>query len=136
MNAERLKQLRTEHKGLRQVDLANSLGISASAYSSYEQGVREPDDATKRQLADYFSVSLDYLLDRTEHRATPTTADVDVQLAHLLSELDDTGNQTTLAGKAMSTPERRVLREALAGTLNVARTLAKQHQDSGQQRGE
>lgn len=131
MNAERLKQLRTEHKGLRQVDLASSLGISASAYSSYEQGVREPDDATKRRLADYFSVSLDYLLDRTEHRATPTMADVDTQLAHMLSELDDSDNQPTLAGATMSPTQRHILREALAGTLNVARALAKQP-DSGE----
>lgn len=125
MNAERLKQLRTEHKGLRQVDLANSLGISASAYSSYEQGVREPDDATKRRLADYFSVSLDYLLGRTEHRATPTLADVDTQLAHLLSELDDQQSQPTLAGAQMNQVQRSVLRESLAGTLNVARALAR-----------
>ncbi len=130
MNAERLKQLRTEHKGLRQVDLANSLGISASAYSSYEQGVREPDDATKRRLADYFSVSLDYLLDRTEHRATPTMADVDIQLAHLLSELDDGTSRSSLAGKPLSMPERHILREALAGTLNVARALASQRHRS------
>ena len=132
MNAERLKQLRTEHKGLRQVDLAQSLGISASAYSSYEQGVREPDDATKRRLADYFSVSLDYLLDRTANRATPTTTDIDTQLAHLLSELDDANNQAKLAGKPITTPERRILRESLAGTLNVARSLAKQCQASQQ----
>ncbi len=123
MNAERLKQLRTEHKGLRQVDLAQSLGISASAYSSYEQGVREPDDATKRRLADYFSVSLDYLLGRTEHRATPTLTDVDTQLAHLLSELDDGASQPTLAGQKISGNQRKVLRESLAGTLNVARAL-------------
>ncbi|WP_407894119.1 helix-turn-helix domain-containing protein [Lacticaseibacillus sp. N501-2] len=124
MNAERLKQLRTEHKGLRQVDLAQSLGISASAYSSYEQGVREPDDATKRRLADYFSVSLDYLLGRTEHRATPTLADVDVQLANLLSELDDNASQPTLAGQKLTGKQRKVLRESLAGTLNVARALS------------
>lgn len=126
MNAERLKQLRTEHKGLRQVDVAQSLGISASAYSSYEQGVREPDDATKRRLADYFSVSLDYLLGRTEHRATPTFADVDTQLAHLLSELDDGTSQPTLTGQKLSNDQRKVLRESLAGTLNVARALTPQ----------
>lgn len=62
---ERLKELR---KALKQTqnDVANYLGITVSAYGNYELGQREPDNATLAKLADYFDVSVDYLLGRDE----------------------------------------------------------------------
>jgi len=65
----RLRQLRQEKK-LRQRDLAKKLGITESAYGYYEQGRREPSYETLQQLADFFDVSVDWLLGRTDD---PTT---------------------------------------------------------------
>jgi transcriptional regulator with XRE-family HTH domain len=43
-------------------DLAPKLCLSASTLSNYTQGIREPDYDTLRRIADYFGVSIDYLL--------------------------------------------------------------------------
>jgi len=57
----RLKELRNA-KGLYQKDIANELNIAISTYSYWEQGKIEPDNTTLKKLADYFGVSVDYLL--------------------------------------------------------------------------
>ncbi|WP_312644726.1 helix-turn-helix transcriptional regulator [Hydrogenoanaerobacterium sp.] len=61
MLAERLKELR-KIKGLTQSQLAQQLGVSASAVGMYEQGRREPDHETLAKLCGFFRVSSDFLL--------------------------------------------------------------------------
>lgn len=58
---EKLKQLRLE-KHLTQSDMAKMLDITVSAYGNYELGQREPNLETLIKLADYFQVSVDYLI--------------------------------------------------------------------------
>lgn len=58
---KRLRALRKE-KGLTQTDLGNLLGITVSAYGNYELGQREPSIEMLIKLADYFGVSVDYLI--------------------------------------------------------------------------
>ena len=57
------KKLRTEKK-ITQEKISSDLKISRSNYSRYENGKREPDFKTLKKLADYFNVSIDYLLGR------------------------------------------------------------------------
>lgn len=59
----RLKQLR-ENKGLTQAELAKLVDISASSIGMYEQGRREPSKEVLLQFADFFNVSVDYILGR------------------------------------------------------------------------
>lgn len=65
MLANRLKILR-ENRGLTQTQVAEQLQISRVNYNRYENGEREPDNATLTRLADFFGVSVDYLLGRTD----------------------------------------------------------------------
>lgn len=58
-----LRKLR-EEKHLSQKDIAEYLGITRQAVAAYELAKREPDYNTLRKLADFFSVSVDYLLGR------------------------------------------------------------------------
>ena len=60
-----LQNLR-ENRDVKQVEVANAIGIAPSSYSNYEQGLHMPDYTVLIKLADYFDVTLDYLLDRTE----------------------------------------------------------------------
>lgn len=60
----RLKNLR-ENKDLKQSQIADALHISQQNYSRYENGQVELPLGTLVQLADYFDVSVDYLLGRT-----------------------------------------------------------------------
>lgn len=62
MNGNKLRNLR-ENNGLLQKDISKDLNISASTIGMYEQGRREPDNATLKKIANYFGVSTDYLLD-------------------------------------------------------------------------
>lgn len=65
MLSERLKKLRSE-KDLLQKDVATFLKITTSAYGFYEQGKRILDSEMLNKLADFFKVSVDYLLGRTD----------------------------------------------------------------------
>lgn len=63
----RLKFLR-EEKGLLQSDIAKFLGISTSAVGFYENGKRDMSPETIIKLAEYFNVTTDYLLCKTDVR--------------------------------------------------------------------
>lgn len=64
--SERLISLQKE-KNVTKVELQQAIGISRTAYYRYEQGEREPTVSVLLALADYFDVSVDYLLGRTDN---------------------------------------------------------------------
>ncbi len=64
---ERMKELRKE-KNLRQEDIAAELGIAITTYCRYELGMREPAASLLERMADYYDVSVDYLLGRSDDR--------------------------------------------------------------------
>lgn len=57
----KLREFR-EQKGVTQKAVAAAIGCTATVYSRYERGEREPDIATLCTLADYFEVSTDVLI--------------------------------------------------------------------------
>ena len=67
--AKRMRILRKE-RHLRQEVVAEALGVSISAYRRYELKEREPNAPTIAAMADYFGVSADYLLGRTDEPQT------------------------------------------------------------------
>lgn len=62
----RLKELRKE-KGISQLRLAIDLNTNQNTISRYETGEREPGIKELISIADYFNVSIDYLLERTNN---------------------------------------------------------------------
>ncbi|MDR2043238.1 MAG: helix-turn-helix domain-containing protein [Clostridium sp.] len=62
-----LLTLRNE-KGVYQKELAAYLNVSIGTVSNYENGVHSPDLETLCKLADFFEVSADYILQRTQSR--------------------------------------------------------------------
>ncbi len=60
-----LRELR-EEKDLTQVELAKKLNITSQSLSQYELGKRIPDIEMIDRLANFFNVSVDYLLGRTD----------------------------------------------------------------------
>jgi len=63
-----------ESKGLTQKEMAEIFDISKSNISKYESGDVEPNVETLIKYADYFRVSIDYLLDRGNYNATAVAA--------------------------------------------------------------
>jgi len=64
---ERLRLLRKE-QNLPQEKTAAEIGVGFSTYRRYETGERVPDADVLVRIADYYGVSLDYLVGRAEER--------------------------------------------------------------------
>ena len=60
----RIRDLR-EDMDLRQIDVARATGIDQKTLSNYETGKTNPDSAALIRLADFFGVSIDYLVGRS-----------------------------------------------------------------------
>lgn len=67
MILQNLKNIR-EDNDIRQRTLAKYLGVSQNTYSQYENGVISISPEMLIKLADYFDVSIDYLLGRTKNK--------------------------------------------------------------------
>ena len=66
----RLKELRKE-QGLTLAELSKKLEIPSATLSSYERGDREPKQETWQKLADFFGVSVPYLMGYVETDVSP-----------------------------------------------------------------
>lgn len=62
----RLKELR-KSRGISQLKLAMALNTNQNTISRYETGEREPGILELIRIADFFNVSVDYLLERTDN---------------------------------------------------------------------
>lgn len=62
----RLKELRNK-KGITQISLQMQTGIEQSLISKFESGERVPPTETLMILADFYNVSIDYILRRTDN---------------------------------------------------------------------
>ena len=83
----RIRDLR-EDMDLRQSDLAEKTGIDQRTISNYETGKTCPDAYALIKLADFFGVSIDYLVGRT--RRDYSTSEKKVQLiSHIQAQLEE-----------------------------------------------
>lgn len=73
---DRLKELRTE-SGLLQKEVAQSIGVSPQTYCYYENGINKPDPEMLIKIADFFEVSIDFLLGRADDSGN-IVADIDI----------------------------------------------------------
>ncbi|WP_461206420.1 helix-turn-helix domain-containing protein [Clostridium sp. DL1XJH146] len=82
-------------------DLGKILGVTRTAISNWENGKRIPDITTIMSLADYFDVSIDYLMDRSmlknsnvirySFKTNDTFITYDVNVRNLITHLEDAG---------------------------------------------
>ena len=66
MRFRNLKEIREDHD-IKQKDIANYLNVSQNTYSQYETGVISLTAEILIKLSDFYGVSIDYLLDRTNN---------------------------------------------------------------------
>lgn len=71
----RIRKLR-EMRGLRQADVSAATGIDQKTLSNYETGKTNPDSYALVKLADFFDVSIDFLLYRTDSNITDNSGAV------------------------------------------------------------
>lgn len=110
--AERIAKLR-EKRGLTQPQLAKELSVATSTIGMWETGKRGLKDESIQLLADYFDVSTDYLLGRTENMhgiLDPKKKALSVQEA-----LDSV---MSYDGEPLTDNDRDVLKRIVEGYLN------------------
>lgn len=66
MTFDNLKNLRVD-RDIKQKDVAKVLNVSQNTYSQYETGVIALTAEVLIKLSDFYGVSIDYLLDRTDN---------------------------------------------------------------------
>lgn len=97
MLSERLKTLRSEAK-LTQKEIAEKLEISQQFYAKWESNKSKPASKNLNKLADFFNVSVDYLLGNTNERNSQFELDLDDALdksvAYDGNELSDSDRET------------------------------------------
>lgn len=85
---KRLKSLRLE-KDLKQSELAKIIEVSTSTIGMYEQGRRYTDLETLKKIAEFFDISVDYLIGRTDIKRFNAPSDKLNNILELLNELDE-----------------------------------------------
>ena len=91
MIGKKIKELR-EIKQITQEELAKYLGVAPQTVYKYEKEINEPDLKTTSKIAEYFNVTTDYLLGRTDN---PDIINEPIQIAASMkdgldiSDMDD-----------------------------------------------
>lgn len=84
----KLRDLR-ESKNITQTELAKNLNMTQGAYTRYENNARQPDYETLKKIANYFNVSIDYLLSNENDKT------VEQEAILLKNEMDKMGIDLT-----------------------------------------
>lgn len=77
--ADRLKELRKSKK-LTQTELGKILGVGKTTISMYETNNSTPNDEIKMKISEYFNVSLDYLLGKTDSKNYTDDSNITIAL--------------------------------------------------------
>ena len=121
-----LRDLRHQ-KGATLKEVAAAIGITLSAYSNYEQGLREPSLQILKRICEYFEISADYFLDlETDTGAKLYTNTPPTPAALPLDETELLKNYRALSyvGKARVAAYTDLLREQEEGTTPSTRKKA------------
>lgn len=124
----RLKRLR-EDKGLTQEQLGKVLNVKKAAVSKYENENTSPDNATLCRLADFFSVTVDYLLGRTDD---PSPIDDDRQHVNdddALEYLEELHKRPEM--KALFQVGRKATKEDIETAITIIEALKKKGGEEG-----
>lgn len=117
---KKIKKLR-EEKGIRQEDIGKLFNVSKSAVSQWENDIRTPDMGIIIKLADFFDVSTDYLLGRTNDPSLSDTQHVnDDEALEYLDELHKRPEMKTLFQVG-----RKATREDIETAITIIKALKK-----------
>lgn len=112
MDFPRTLSLLRREKGVSQKDAATELGVSQALLSHYERGLREPGLKFVARAADYYGVSADFLLGRTQTR---DGSDVDPTQFFDASA----SNDNRLRGSAAAMFSKKVLANAMSVVFDI-----------------
>lgn len=125
----RLKNLRKD-KGRTQEEMSELLNVRRSTYGEYERGKIVPPIDKMKMLADYFGISVDYLMGNTnftthEQRNEKNPLDISKTMRQMLEHLHDDQSALTLDGNLIDGESRELLISSLENSLKMAEMLNK-----------
>ena len=122
--ANRIKGLRKERKKT-QADISKLLGILRTTYGEYERGKILPPMDRINKLADYYSVSVDYLIGNTDDPTGKQAKKIDVSesVRGILDSLQNDRSELTFYGQTLDKTSREFLIKSLENSLELARTI-------------
>lgn len=136
---KRLRQLR-ENKQLSQLDLSKLLNIANSTLSLYEADKRFPEPEVLKRIADFFNVSIDYLLGRTDDPTPPIDDNVDTRgikltkkdekdiakdLEKIMNDLEHSEG-LMFYNEPLTDEDKKLLREAIEFGLRIVKQRNKE----------
>lgn len=75
---------------MRQEDIANYLNVKQATYSGYESGKYEPTIETLCKLANYYNVSIDYLVGRESNNDIGYLTPMQIECVQIVKQLNET----------------------------------------------
>jgi len=94
-----------EERGISQKELADTLDIGSSTIGNYIQGIRDPDYDVLKSLAEYFDVSIDYLL---EYNSNQNISNNEVELIRVYRSLTEDQQELFVSqGKLLYTHSKK-----------------------------
>lgn len=115
----RIKSLR-ELTGMQQQELCSILDIEQSTLANYESGRRIPNDEIKIKIANYFNVTLDYLLGRDTPSSYPEYKKAPSDLKEVLED-----QMLMFEGELVTETDKEVLKQMLHAMREAKKKLEK-----------
>ncbi len=127
---ERFLELLNKHQTTA-YQVAKATGISQNTFSDWKKGRSTPKIDKMQKIADYFGVSVDYLLGKPVQKETPPALtkkderDIERKLAETLNALDS-ADGLMFDGEPLDDITREFLETSLRNSLEMAKKIAKQ----------
>lgn len=129
--SKRLKMLRLEQKKTQQ-DLADVLGVRRSTYGEYERSKIVPPYDKIEKLANFFGVSVDWLVGNTNFKTheekfgmSDSLPDISMEMKQILDQLQNDQKALMFNGKALDDESRELLKNSLENSIKMALLLSK-----------
>lgn len=120
----RLKNAR-DNKGVSQTQVYKDTGINNKTLSGYERGISEPDVDTIKILADYYNVSLEYLLGKSDTLNSPKNTKEDNDISTTLDRMKkQLATSDSLMFDGQPATEEQV--QAILNAIEMGEAFAKQ----------
>lgn len=129
------EQLLKEHK-VTAYRVAKETGITTATLTSWKQGKYTPKQEKLQKIADYFGVTVDYLIGASEEKTNTAETkpyyeltskderDIAEELSRLMADLES-DSSLAFMGEPMDDEDRELLRISLENTLRMSKEMAK-----------
>lgn len=129
--SDRLMELRKEDRKT-QAEMAKIFNVKRSTYGAYEQGINVPAYDKIVLFAQYFNVTVDYLLGNTDNKKheaevqQPEVHDVNQALSNLLDELKDKSKPLKIDGYELDDQSRELLIASIENSFQMGKLISAQ----------